>query len=204
VRLRFIVGQATSFTNWYVWQFGGNTLLRGTNFISSRSLYTNDLLLTNVTPAQSGAYTFLITNSAGVQANYTVRLTLGSLDRDGDGIPDDWETAHGLNPDDPADAALDLDGDRMSNRNEYIAGTDPGDETSYLKIDSITAEAGALLSFQAVSNKTYTVQYSDTLAPAAWSNLAHTAARATNWTATATDPTPGTNRVYRLATPATP
>ncbi|MCI6590481.1 MAG: hypothetical protein MSB12_05275 [Lentisphaeraceae bacterium] len=26
-------------------------------------------------------------------------------DRDGDGLPDAWETAHGLNPDDPADAA---------------------------------------------------------------------------------------------------
>lgn len=92
----------------------------------------------------------------------------------------------------------------MSNGDEYIAGTDPEDDTSYLKIDSITAEAGALLSFQAVSNKTYTVQYSDTLAPAAWSNLSYTTARPTNWTATATDPDPGTNRVYRLVTPATP
>lgn len=29
---------------------------------------------------------------------------LSVVDQDGDGIPDDWETAHGLNPHDPADA----------------------------------------------------------------------------------------------------
>jgi hypothetical protein len=26
------------------------------------------------------------------------------VDSDGDGIPDEWETAHGLNPSDPSDA----------------------------------------------------------------------------------------------------
>ena len=35
-------------------------------------------------------------------------------DRDGDGMPDDWEAAHQLNADDPDDAALDSDKDRDS------------------------------------------------------------------------------------------
>ena len=34
-----------------------------------------------------------------------------STDRDGDGIPNDWETANGLNPDDASDATLDGDND---------------------------------------------------------------------------------------------
>jgi uncharacterized repeat protein (TIGR01451 family) len=49
------------------------------------------------------------------------------LPRDGDqdGLPDDWELAHGLNPTNALDAALDSDCDGLSNRQEYFAGTDP-------------------------------------------------------------------------------
>ena len=53
-------------------------------------------------------------------------LTLSSVvDMDEDGMADDWELAHGLNPNDPADAALDPDGDGRSNLQEYEDGTDP-------------------------------------------------------------------------------
>jgi hypothetical protein len=38
-----------------------------------------------------------------------------------------------------ADALVDSDGDTMSNRNEYIAGTDPVNAASYLKVDRIAA-----------------------------------------------------------------
>ncbi|CAB1057424.1 Beta-galactosidase (EC [Olavius sp. associated proteobacterium Delta 1] len=46
------------------------------------------------------------------------------VDWDGDGLPDDWELAHGLNPA-LDDGALDFDGDGLSNRQEYERGTDP-------------------------------------------------------------------------------
>ena len=45
-------------------------------------------------------------------------------DRDGDGLPDDWETVHGLDPD-AADAAGNPDHDVYSNLEEYQNGTDP-------------------------------------------------------------------------------
>ena len=45
------------------------------------------------------------------------------LDTDADGIPDVVESAAGLNPNDPADAALDLDGDGISNLDEFRRGT---------------------------------------------------------------------------------
>jgi hypothetical protein len=50
-------------------------------------------------------------------------------DTDGDGMPDDWEIANGLNPL-VNDANLDKDGDSFTNFQEYIAGTNPNDPNS--------------------------------------------------------------------------
>jgi hypothetical protein len=47
------------------------------------------------------------------------------IDSDGDGMPDDWEQAHGLNPSDPSDATLDLNGDGYTNIEDFINGFDP-------------------------------------------------------------------------------
>ena len=41
-------------------------------------------------------------------------------DRDHDGMPDAWETAHGLDPNDPADGRTDRDGDGYTNLEEYL------------------------------------------------------------------------------------
>ncbi len=46
-------------------------------------------------------------------------------DTDGDGMPDSWETLHGLNPNSAADASLDTDGDDLTALQEYQADTNP-------------------------------------------------------------------------------
>jgi 1,4-alpha-glucan branching enzyme len=46
-------------------------------------------------------------------------------DVDGDNLPDAWETAHSLNPNDPSDASQDPDNDGYSNLQEFQNGTDP-------------------------------------------------------------------------------
>lgn len=47
------------------------------------------------------------------------------LDSDEDGMPDWWETDHGLDPFDPADADQDWDGDWLTNAQEYAMGGTP-------------------------------------------------------------------------------
>jgi len=42
------------------------------------------------------------------------------VDSDHDGIPDDWEKAHGLNPEDPNDANADANGDGYTNLEKYL------------------------------------------------------------------------------------
>lgn len=46
-------------------------------------------------------------------------------DADEDGMPDEWETAYGLNPNDPSDGPADLDGDGYTNIEEYLNATNP-------------------------------------------------------------------------------
>lgn len=54
-------------------------------------------------------------------------------DSDGDGLPDEWEIEHGLDPLDPNDdngPDGDPDNDGLTNEEEYILGTDPQDSDS--------------------------------------------------------------------------
>jgi len=57
-------------------------------------------------------------------------VNIDTLDTDEDGIPDKIELAWGLDPQDSADAILDMDGDGFSNFEEFRAKTDPKDPDS--------------------------------------------------------------------------
>jgi hypothetical protein len=139
---------------------------------------------------------------AGAVTSLVAVVTVATSDRDGDGMPDAWETAHGLDPD-VNDAAFDVDGDTMPNRDEFIAGTHPQDSQSYLKVNSITVEPdGCVLQFQAISNRSYVILYRPLVHASPWTTLTNIPARSTNRIVTVLDSRSEPTRFYRLLTPA--
>jgi hypothetical protein len=191
----------------YSWRRG--SIVIATNFGNYRSNFITlnagaaGLILTN--NIQSSNYTMRLVvyndanNSPGVLIAWT-NTVLADFDRDG--IPDVVETALGLSPTDPADAANDLDHDGMNNRAEYLAGTDPTSNLSYLRIDQ--GPGATTVRVAAISNRTYSVQFTDNLNSGAWSRLADIVARPNNRVETFTDPTWNTNRFYRVVVPRQP
>jgi len=75
----------------------------------------------------NGTYIFVFNE---ITRAYTV-TTPPPADTDGDGMPDSWETANGLNPNSSADASLDPDADGFTNLQEYQNGTNPNVSESF-------------------------------------------------------------------------
>jgi hypothetical protein len=120
-----------------------------------------------------------------------------NADRDGDEMPDSWETAHGLDPDSAADANLDLDGDRRTNLYEYRSNTDPTDSTSFLQFSTFSHDGTEFaLKFTAQPGIRYTIEQSDNGID--WSALSVIPAGPTVRVESLSDRDGGASEFYRL------
>jgi hypothetical protein len=172
---------------------------------------TSFLTLTNLQvtpPATQILFSVVVTNlagSSGLSSNAVVAIL---PDTDGDGMPDEWETANGLSATDPADALLDSDGDGIPNKQEYLAGTNPQDAQSCLRVELSTG-AGLppvpVLNFLARAGKTYSLLRRNSAQDGPWTSLADVPATSTNRVVELRDSTalaPGQSQgFYRVVTP---
>ena len=189
----------------YSWRWNSRVV---TNIMLNQ--YTCFWAVANVQLTNAGGYRVGITNSVGPASGLTSNAVLTVVaDTDGDGIPDDWENTYGFLAGDPNDGAGDTDHDGLTNLQEYLAGTDPASGTNYLRVERFTAEPnGAMqLEFNAVSNRTYAVEFLDEAKPGDWQVLSEIVARSTNHSVEVLDsppPDPVRKRFYRVVTPRIP
>jgi hypothetical protein len=87
----------------------------------------------------------------------------GAADSDSDGIPDAYELAHGLNRFNAADAALDSDGDGVTNLDEFVFDTAANASDSYAFSTTYNNDGTVTVSFPTIVGHSYRVNYSNTL-----------------------------------------
>jgi Lamin Tail Domain/CotH kinase protein len=124
-------------------------------------------------------------------------------DNDGDGIPNAYEDANGLDKF-TDDSTLDLDGDGQGNGAEHTSGHAPNDPASRFTAEALPAAGGAKVRFTAKAGRTYTIQYRNALTSGTWLKLTDIAAPGADTIIEHTDVTAQPARFYRIATPAQP
>jgi len=173
---------------------------------------SSSLTLSEVDPTKAGMYQAVVSNAMGVAISQPATLTVSGVDSDADGIPDSWMIEHFGHSTgfagDRSRAQDDVDGDGMTNLQEYLAGCDPWDPQSSLKLDGLMdAETRRpQFNFVAVSGIGYTIQYSDTPNSAAWHKLYDVPADPATRRVTVNDSAATTVaiRFYRVVTPIQP
>jgi hypothetical protein len=125
-----------------------------------------------------------------------------SNDVDGDGVPDVWEMLHGTDPFVP-DGTADPDGDRFNNYSEWLAGTNPQDAASCLKLEAVASGPGVItLRFDAKADRSYSILKAG--APdSTWLALTNVPAAPSNRLFSVDQPIGGM-QFFRIVTPAQP
>jgi hypothetical protein len=125
-------------------------------------------------PMRNQAHTHQVEISVVNGATFSIGFQTGeaiTYDSDGDGLPDWFEDAHGLNKSVPGDEGTDLDGDGATALQEYVYRSNPGIPGDVFLPAVATEPSQASITFSTVRNRVYQVYYSDTLAADSWQPL---------------------------------
>jgi hypothetical protein len=182
----------------------------GQFFVGSTSVVTNGAgtvsFTTSLTAAVPANYVIAATatDPIGNTSEFSADRTVTTTDSDADGLPDNWEIHYfghlGVNPN------ADADGTGMTNLQKFLAGLDPLNPNSILRIMSVSRSGNNIqIGFPSVTGKTYQLQYRDDLVSGNWSTLVNGIVGTGNGTVAGgllqiTDPSGAgvTKRFYRI------
>lgn len=186
---------ATGFPNVlsYQWRTFGTNIPGATNAT---------LTLSNVQPASAGLYGCRVSNAGGPRNSNNAQLAV-LPDTDADGMPDAWEMDFGFDKTNSLDAVLDADEDGFINLHEFLAGTSPTNAASALRLELLPVTPdGAVLTFLAVSNRSYTAEWRGEFTNTPWLPWTNLPAAPTNRQVTLTNAPPApAQRYFRLGIP---
>jgi len=140
------------------------------------------MVLEDAGPGSSGGYYAVIWNDLGAVTSRLARVNVVVVDQDMDGLPDHWETEHGLNPLDGSDAHLDNDEDGWDNLAEYKRGSHPFVMDLALQILPVNGggPAGFLIRFPLPADQEAHLQFRGDLVHGHWLNTGVFEDRQTN------------------------
>jgi Calcineurin-like phosphoesterase/Purple acid Phosphatase, N-terminal domain len=153
--LLFQAGNTNKHGSWYVLTSAPTNGLI-TNFHPPTGLFT----YTSVRGSTNGdSFQFSVTDGQTSSPPALVNISVQSLaDTNHNGMDDSWERLYGV-----SDPNADPDQDGMSNLAEYIAGTDPMDANSWLRVTQVAGDSSGqvVLTWPGIGGVRYRVLYSN-------------------------------------------
>jgi hypothetical protein len=179
------------------------------NFLSgpgSVSFANANSLNTTATFSQGGTYQLrLSVSDSQLTATDDLQVTVTAADPYTEWKQQNFTAAELANPQISGDDA-DPDTDGFTNRQEFIAGTNPKDPRSYLHVADVSLEEdNFVVTFEAIGDKSYTIQGRTDAASGEWQRVVDLSPQGENSVIDVLDrmKAPG-RRVYRIVTPQQP
>ena len=162
---------------------------QGFNFVFGHSARTNALVAATATDASGNTSELgpVVTNVAPVSA-----------DTDADGLPDWWESLHGLNAFVFNSFTNDADGDGLTDLNEFQTDTHPTDADSVLAFVPSGVPAANVVAWNSSDTRAYRVEFANAPTSQVWTVISNDVA-GVGGVQVFTDTTfAGTTRTYRV------
>lgn len=131
------ISESTATLSWDTGEFAYAQVSYGTNQVelldkeaNAKIAQSHAVTLVRLEPATYYFAKVTLFNIAGESLdssiiNFVTSAVNATDDSDGDGMTDVWEIENSLDPQDASDGGLDIDGDGLTNRQEFVADTNP-------------------------------------------------------------------------------